>query len=253
VIAITEEKGPLAYQAIADYVRGLISDGTLAPGARVPAQTELARRFEVAGATVARAMAVLQREGLIASVPGSGAFVRERSTVLRLVRSWYRQPGEGSPWRAAMEAIGREGSWESHSTVEKAGAVIGVRLAIDPDADVMRTDYLYLLDGEPAFLATSWEALELTAGTPVMMPEAGPYAGAGVRDRMAAIGHTPTRCVEEPMAHLLSGSEAHQLRLGEGTKATLTERTYFEGDRPLETADIILPPHIRAVYELPVD
>jgi GntR family transcriptional regulator len=90
-------------------------------------------------------------------------------------------------------------------------------------------------------------------GTPIMLPEAGPYAGAGVRDRMELIGLKPTHCTEENMARPLTRAEADRLGLTAGLPVLVVERTYFRGEQRLETANIVFPPYIHAVYEIPVD
>ena len=242
------------YQRIADDLRQAINDGTLAAGSQVKPASQLAAQYGVNPATVREATNLLQLEGLLVSLPGSGLFVREQPEVIRLVRSWYQHPGTGSPWRAAMAELGREGSWRHESAADTASPAVAQRLEVETGARVMRTRYLYTLDGQPAFLAVSWEPLEgLTLGTDIMLPEGGPYAGRGVRDRMDVIGLKPTWCREENLAHTLTGSEAEELGLHAGMAVLKVERTYLHPSRALETADIVFPPHIRAVYEIPVD
>jgi GntR family transcriptional regulator len=238
---------------IADELRRAIVDGSLAAGARIPPAAELAQIHSVARRTAERATEQLQREGLLVSRPGAGLFVRERPDVIRMVRSWYQRPGTGSPWRAAMAELGRAGDWECESTPTSATPAVAERLQIEVGAPVMRTRYLYTLDGDPAFLAVSWEPLDLTMGTPIVLPEDGPHAGAGVRDRMELIGRKPTHCREENLARGLTAEEGERLGLHAGLPVLVVERTYVHPSRPLETADIVFPPHIRAVYEIPVD
>ena len=240
------------YLEIADELRRAIIDGTLPPGDQIPPAAELARTHQVARPTAEKATSELLREGLLISRPGAGLFVRERPRVERMVRSWYQQPGTGSPWRAEMAEAGREGSWKSSSQAITATPAIAERLRIEVGARVMCTRYVFTLDGEPTHLSTSWEPLALTEGTPAMLPEAGPYAGMGVRDRMIAIGHPPDGLEEVNCPHTLTISEAEKLGLHPGIACIAVERTYYEGGRPLETADIILPPHYRAVYEIPL-
>lgn len=242
-----------AYQTIADDLREQIIDGRLAPGQRLPTQAELCERYDVASATAARAIQILLSEGFATSKPGAGVFVRPRPAVMRMVRSWYQRSGTGSPWRAEMAAVGRAGDWESDSRVLEALPAVAERLRIPVGARVMCTRYRFLLDGDPTYLSTSWEPLAITEGTPVMLPEAGPYAGAGVRDRMTAIGHAPTSCTEEVAPRTLTAGEAEKLGLYPGIAVLVVERTYYEGETPLETADIVLPPHYRAVYEIPLE
>lgn len=239
-----------AYQRIADDLRRAIISGALAPGSRVKPAAHLAADYDVVPATVRQATSQLLTEGLLESRPGAGLYVRARPHVVRMVRSWYRQPGTGSPWHAEMAATGRDGDWHSSSEVVAAPPAVAERLRIETGAQAMRTEYTFLLDGAPTYLSTSWEPLALTRGTLVMLPEAGPYAGAGVRDRMIAIGHTPTAVREELRPHTLTIEQAATLGLHPGIACLAVERTYYEGELPLETADIVLPPHYRPVYEI---
>lgn len=70
--------GPqLVYVAVADHIAAQIAAGTLQPGARLPAERELATELGVAYLTVRRAMAELRERGLIVTVHGKGTFVAE--------------------------------------------------------------------------------------------------------------------------------------------------------------------------------
>lgn len=81
----------------------------------------------------------------------------------------------------------------------------------------MRTRYLFRAEGEPSMLSTSWEPLDLTGRTPVMLPEEGPLAGRGVVERMAAIDVIVDNVVEEVGARPGLAEEA--MALG-GCRAT---------------------------------
>jgi len=239
-----------AYQRIADELRRAIIDGTLAPGSRLPSVPELARTHNVSQRTAYEATKILLTEGLTVSRAGSGSTVRERPDIVRLVRSMYEGgSGKGSPWRAAMAAAGRVGTWESHSQEVTAKPAVAERLRIEPGDRVMRTEYVYLADGQPAYLATSWEPMALTLGTPILLPEDGPHAGKGVADRMALIGHRPTRWEEELEPRPLTIAEGELLGLHAGISIIVTHRTYYDDGLPLETASIVMPPHYRPVYE----
>ena len=67
------------YQQVASALRTAILDRTLAPGDKLPSQTELAKRYGVARMTVQQSLRILRDEGLIYSWQGSGVFVRERT------------------------------------------------------------------------------------------------------------------------------------------------------------------------------
>ena len=67
------------WQQIADVLRGRIESGEYSPGSRVPSIIKLADEFGVAPVTARKALAALQREGLVESRTGWGTFVVERS------------------------------------------------------------------------------------------------------------------------------------------------------------------------------
>ncbi|CAG6393406.1 hypothetical protein SCOCK_200018 [Actinacidiphila cocklensis] len=135
-----------------------------------------------------------------------------------MVRSIYREQAGGSPFAADMAALGRRGTWESRSEAKvPAPADIAARLGITEGDLCVRTAYEFLADGKPVQLSTSWEPYALTAGTLVVLPEAGPHAGIGVVRRMAEIGVTVTRAVERPEPHQASPEEATLLGVQKGT------------------------------------
>lgn len=241
-----------AYLRIADELRRAILDGTLPPGSPFPTRAEIEHAYHVSSRTAVEATRILLDEGLITSKPGTRSTVRERPTAIRMVRSWYRDAPGGSPWRADMAAQGRIGDWASESTPVGAPPAIAERLRIAAGDRVMRTDYVFTADGEPTYLSTSYEPMALTAGTEMLLPESGPHAGKGVAERMAAIGRAPTLVVEEIVPRTLTGPEAAKLGLRTGIAIVVIERTYWCGDEPVETADIVVPPPYRPRYEIPI-
>jgi DNA-binding GntR family transcriptional regulator len=241
------------YEQIADELRQAINDGTLAPGTRLPPVRELATRYGVSTRTIVEATRLLLAEDLLTSHQRGTTTVRERPTIMRMVRQMYQgHAGQGSPWRAEMAAQGRIGDWVSQSQETPAPPTVAERLRIEPGAPTIRTSYTYRADGSPVYLATSWEPLAITLGTDIVLPESGPHAGKGVRDRMALIGHRPTLGVEELELHTLTKGEAQALRLRAGMAALIIHRVYYDGELPLETADIVLPRNYRPVYEIAI-
>lgn len=119
----------------------------------------------------------------------------------------------------------------------------------------MRTTYEFLADGKPVQLSTSWEPYAVTGGTLVVLPEGGPHAGAGVVNRMAAIGVTISHAVEQPEPRHATAEEASLLGIQKAALVTHIRRTYYSADgRPVETADIVVPAaHCEIVYEIPIN
>ncbi|GAB3990671.1 GntR family transcriptional regulator [Actinoallomurus acanthiterrae] len=77
------------YHRVANALRREIQDGTLAPGDRVQAETDLAERFHVSLPTIRQAMGVLRAEGLVESRQGIGTFVKEQRRRQRRSRDRY--------------------------------------------------------------------------------------------------------------------------------------------------------------------
>lgn len=244
-----------AYLRIADELRRQIVDGVLAPGDRVPSRHQLAAEYEVSDRVAVEAVRLLVSEGYVESRSGSGTYVRERPPVKRMTRSWYRESRgrDGSPFRADMQTQGRAGSWRSSSSSETASPAVAERLRIEPGDPVMCTRYTFLADDEPVMLSTSWEPLALTRGTPVMLPEEGPHAGAGVVARMREIGQAVELATEVVTARTVLAEEAERLREPIGSIVMVVQRTY-SGDRPVETADIVVPvDRYELAYVIPVE
>ncbi|MFI9121429.1 GntR family transcriptional regulator [Streptomyces bikiniensis] len=73
-----DPQGPqLVYVAVADHIAARVAAGELAPGARLPAERDLAEEYGVAYLTVRRAARVLRERGLILTVHGKGTFVAD--------------------------------------------------------------------------------------------------------------------------------------------------------------------------------
>ncbi|WP_243740510.1 UTRA domain-containing protein [Streptomyces sp. 8K308] len=186
---------------------------------------------------------------------GSGVLVREPTALRAVVRSWYDERLGGTLY-VPDDGTGRaaDGS-PSHSTaVLPAPVEIAERLGIDQEAPVVRSEYTFLAGGEAGMLSTSWEPLALTEGTPVALPDAGPLAGHGVVARMAHIGVAVDRATESVTGRAATPEEAERLGLAAGAQVQALQRTYYAGDRAVETADLVIPAsRFRLVYEFPVD
>lgn len=244
----------LLYLQVVDDLRSQIIDGRLPAGSRLPARAQLARQHGVSENVVRRAVDVLMAEGLIHTQTGARPTVRQRPELRRLTRSWYREQRGGSPFRADMAAQGRAADWRAKSATTTPPPAIADRLQITTDDRVVRTEYVFTSDGEPVMLSTSYEPLDVTQGTPVMLPERGPMAGRGVTDRMASIGQRIATASEVVTARPVMQAEALQMRVSAGTIVMVIQRTYWTSDRPVETADIVVPvDRYELLYVIPVD
>jgi GntR family transcriptional regulator len=244
-----------AYLRIAADIRDRIVAGDLGPGDKLPTEAQLMAEHGVSRTVAKWAISVLKGEGLVEGRRGSGVYVRLPRRMTREAHGRHlRVPGGStSPFARDAARAGRRGAWEHDSTHEQAAERIAVRLSVEPGAPVMCTTYRFLADGEPIQLATSWEPLAITAGTPVEWPENG--AAVGVVARMDAIGVQVDEFVERVTARPASAREREALRLPARAGNLLAiERTYLAGGVPVETADIVFPgDRYELVYRVPVD
>ena len=63
------------YGDIIQYIENLIADETLKPGDKIPSENELCVRFGVSRETVRRAIGILEEQGMLRRVRGSGTYV----------------------------------------------------------------------------------------------------------------------------------------------------------------------------------
>lgn len=74
---ITRDGGIAVWRQIQQILEGQIRDHTFKPGARLPTEAELAKRFMVNRHTVRQAIARLEERGLLRTDQGRGTFVQE--------------------------------------------------------------------------------------------------------------------------------------------------------------------------------
>jgi DNA-binding GntR family transcriptional regulator len=244
-----------AYLLIAGDLRTAILTGALAPGAKLPSETQLMAQYGVSRTVAKWAVSVLKGEGIVEGRRGSGTFVR---SVQRLVRHAHGRDqrtsaGPTSPFARDAERGGQRGTWRHRSERVVADADIARRLAIRSGDPVMSTRYVFLTDSEPIQLSHSREPLAVTGGTPVEWPEDG--AAVGVVARMDLIGVRIDESVERITARPAIAGEAEELRLpARAPLVFVIERTYYAGGVPVETADITIPgDRYELVYRIPID
>lgn len=232
-----------SYLRVADALRAHIRERQLQPGDRMPSISELQAQHGVSPGVIQRAYGVLVEEGAVLARMGAGYYVRSPETPERLVRRQRVAPGEGSPTEATLARQGVAGTWRSESATAAATDEVAARLEIQPGDPVMHTAYVYLANGEPSYLADSWEPMAVTGTTMIVLPEAGPHAGLGVADRMAVIGIDVGQPVERVSVRAMTRTEAQALGQAPGGPVLAIARTYYDQatSRPVETADIVLP------------
>ncbi|ASU81656.1 GntR family transcriptional regulator [Nocardiopsis gilva YIM 90087] len=231
--------GQPRYLWLADQLRTPILNGELTPGTRLPSRSRLARSYEVSEQVSRHALRLLVSEGLVEARPGSGYYVRSVPQIHRFSRT-DRSSGSG------VEPLYRR---DIDTVTEKACDLVSRRLAIRDGDAVYRTRCLGLTDGVPVALHTAWEPMLLTHGTLRTPADAEP--GTSVLDRLGAAGVIIDRVVEEVGVRPLREPEASMLQLAAGLPVLVVERTHYNGQRPVETSDLVgSVDHCRLLYRL---
>jgi GntR family transcriptional regulator len=165
------------YLMIADELRVQIMSGEVPPGARLPGENELIRRYGVARMTARQALSVLQSEGLTVTRKGAGVFVRDYRPIRRQVgaRGWPHRdpvsaaaPGMRSPFPTRddgqVPAVDQD-----EVDQDSAPPVIARALGLQVGSPVWIRRRRFVLDGKPVMLATSY--------LPARLPEPGHFPG----------------------------------------------------------------------------
>lgn len=137
--------GQALWRQIADTLRVEVAGGLPGPGARLPPEDALARRFGVNRHTLRRAMEALEAEGLVRVEQGRGSFVTEdvldyplgpRTRFSEIIRAQQREPA-GRLLRLEIVA---------------ADPRIADLLELRRGAKVVLAERLALADGRPVLL-----------------------------------------------------------------------------------------------------
>src|SRR3954447_5810711 len=181
--------GPSPYRQIAGHLREAIRRGELAPGDKLPSETELIDHYHVARMTVRQAVAELRGEGLVVAEHGRGVFVRSRPPVRRLASDRlprrHRDAGKAA-FIAEAEGLGRPSV--DQIQVSEAPPPDRVRELLDLPvrARAITRSRRYLLDGQPVELAISYVPAEIARDTKIAEADPGP---GGIYARLEEMGH----------------------------------------------------------------
>lgn len=263
--------GDPVYLRVLEDLRAQIREGVLAPGARVPSRNGIITRYGVGETAAKHALQVLATEGLIEARAGSGSYVRAVPGARCLEHDRLHFPGSpfgladgpepapangaGSPngHGPAAAAAPQRLSWEHQTERVPPPPRVARRLGLADGESVIRTRYLLTSDGSPVQLAVSYEPATLTAGTPVALPEQGPYAGRGVAERMRVIGISVDQVVEDISVRPSVTSEAADLGIPAGAPVLAAERAHCAGSRAVEFGEIVVPAdRFRLRYRFPL-
>jgi GntR family transcriptional regulator, arabinose operon transcriptional repressor len=80
---LNKNSSVVLYQQLAETLKRSIRDSHLQPGAQIPTEFSLAKKYSISRGTVRQALTLLQEEGLIQRIPGRGTFLRNPQSTHR--------------------------------------------------------------------------------------------------------------------------------------------------------------------------
>ncbi|WP_425051567.1 phosphonate metabolism transcriptional regulator PhnF [Psychromarinibacter sp. S121] len=230
----TSQKTPL-WQAIAEALKGDISDGRYREGDKLPTESELAERFGVNRHTVRHALSSLVEDGLIRTRRGAGAFVTARPTDYPL--------GTRVRFNQNLLAAGRTPDRKILQVEDAvpASRVVAERLEIAEGDMVCVYRGLSLADGQPVALFESHFPVSRFDGIGASLVELRSVTQALARFGVADYVRRATRL----SARAADATQALHLGLTEGAPLLYSEsvnvdakgapvefgRTWFAGER----------------------
>lgn len=234
------------YVQVADHYRRMILDGELAEGARLPSIRDLATEWDIATATASRAVGQLQVEGFVITTP-RGAFVQARDRAA------------GSP-RDRLSRVRRAGALASAREIEHVNAAemvtapvyVADLLDLDPGADVIRREWVSILDRQLHMLSVSWFCPELADAVPELR-EARPIHEGAVARIEQATGRRVSTSRDYYEARAADEREANAIGVPIG--APVLAGTYIWSDEQgvIEYGEFVLPPKRVVSYSYDVE
>ncbi|MSP89772.1 MAG: histidine utilization repressor [Alphaproteobacteria bacterium] len=136
------------YRRVKNHIAERIAAGEWVPGARVPSEGELTRRFGLSRMTVNRALRELVAEGQIVRIQGVGSFVAQRKaeSAIFAVRNIAEE----------IASSGRRHTAEVLVLESKRDPEIAARLGLGPDEQVFHSVLVHRADGLPVQLEDRW-------------------------------------------------------------------------------------------------
>jgi len=213
------DDGPV-YLRIADAIRHDILSRGLAAHTRLPSEPALVRKHRAARATVRRALAKLQDEGLVYSRQAVGTFVAEARVEQDLDQLF-----------SFSEFMVYRGIKPGSRVIDDPHSSLLHYLGLRPGADVIFVRRLRLGGDQPLVIANTW--LPATRFPQFLKQD---LSQRSIYDLMEATGSRPTDAVQTIEAITLPPEEAALLTVPPGSAALLVRRVGYANGVPVEYA-----------------
>lgn len=240
--------GASRYLDIAAGLRRRIVDGEWEPGTKLPRMADMAREYGVNRDTMARAIAILEAEGLVWAVPRRGTVVRYGLVRPRRPRGNLvkRNLVTGTPGYSFPSASGQE-VWKHHMPpVAGVAKLTDTRLArmlgVPEGTEVMRRFRVTGPETEPPFqIGETWIHPRGSAAVPEVANQApGPSEWVYLLEQA---GHGPISWRETHRARMPSKEEADLLQIPVTLPILEIVRvgTSAQDNQPIEVTVYVIP------------
>jgi GntR family transcriptional regulator len=249
------------YRQIADDLRARIECGAIAPGAKLPTESELRVGYGAARNTVREAVKLLASRGLVESRPGLGTFVTRQVTPFVTTLAAAPLPSAGEAGRGLSLGDGEDddafaGVSEQGRTPSASGPQVSVQPAAEDLAGWLRTPagaqvvsrrWECYLDGSPWSLRTSYYPLELVASGAASLVRAEGLPGGATSYLEQRLGLVQVGYQESILARPPTSDEASFLELpddGRSCVVTVTRTCYRQAEHglaPFRVTIAVLP------------
>lgn len=204
------------YEIEAAQLRRKIERGEYRVGETLPRIADLTAERGVSPATIRRALEVLEDEGLVRVVRGTGAIVQPPPAPRRRISRGVqieRDPARGYIFPAASTP---GEPWQVHGkarrSMEPAPKTVSEIFSIPEGTTTLRRRRVTSAVGEPPFqIVDTWLSAQAVADAPqIAEPSTGP---GGYLDRLEEAGHGPLSWQETTRARMPSTEEARLLSM----------------------------------------
>lgn len=239
--------GSARYLDIAASLRARILGGEWEPGKKLPRMTDLARQEGVNRDTVARAIAILEGEGLVWAVPRRGTIVRHGMSRPRRPRGNLVKRNEGTDEDGySFPSASSQEVWEHHvPRTARPEQLTDPRLArmlgVPAGTEVMRRHRVTGPVGEPPFqINDSWIHPRGSAAVPEVAGAAS--APGDWLYRLEVAGHWPISWSETHRARMPAKAEADELQIPVTMPVLEITRVGMSGKdgQPLEVSQFVI-------------
>jgi len=238
------KRPPPPFVQISDYFRDQIHNGTLRPGDRLPAIAEIARDWDVASATAAKAIGRLQVEKAVTSTP-VGTFVSADERISRTPGERIKAARPARPGAGAGEEIRVTGAG-----IVMAPDYVAALLQVEPGSEVIRREEITTRRGRPRMLAVDWVAVRESAVMVASELLSGEPLPGGPEHVITSItGRRITHAQDYLESRgLLDAREADALQAPIGSPCLAGTHVWSDDDGPLLYGEWVLPAKVAVSY-----